>query len=88
MPVPSEPSPRSISCREVVAALADYLEGALGFDVQGRLEAHLHGCVGCLAYVVGYRETCRWLRASHDEIASALPEALVQAILDSRRPSA
>jgi len=36
-----------IRCREVLAALSDYLDGEVTRDVAERIEAHLAGCDVC-----------------------------------------
>jgi anti-sigma factor RsiW len=46
-----------VTCREVVAVLADYLEATLSPDLLARLEAHLQDCAACRAYLATYRQT-------------------------------
>jgi anti-sigma factor RsiW len=52
-----------MTCRDVNAFLADYLDGELAPAVHARFEAHLGRCVRCLEYLVGYRATRRLVRA-------------------------
>jgi anti-sigma factor RsiW len=53
-----------MTCQEVVEVLTDYLDGALGADDVARLEAHLHGCDGCTAYLAQFRATTRLAAAA------------------------
>jgi len=79
---------RTLTCRELVELLADYLAGDLGSGGRGRIEGHLADCVECLAYLLGYRATVRTVRQayqSEDEMPSLLPAALVRAIIAARR---
>src|SRR5262245_36115474 len=83
------PAPaRTLTCRELVELLADYLAGDLGSDERGRIEGHLADCVECLAYLRSYRATVRTVREAcrrEDDMASLLPAALARAIIAARR---
>jgi predicted anti-sigma-YlaC factor YlaD len=70
----------SITCREVVEILNDYLEGALAEPQRARVEGHLGGCVGCTTILEEFRETIRltgMLTVEHvnDEQRATLLEA-------------
>jgi anti-sigma factor RsiW len=45
------------NCPEVIALLADFLEGRLPEPTRRELERHLAGCPSCEAYVASYRST-------------------------------
>jgi predicted anti-sigma-YlaC factor YlaD len=49
----------SISCREVVELLSDYLDGALAEPERVRVDEHLTGCDGCTLVLDELRETIR-----------------------------
>ena len=49
--------PESLTCREVIGLLADYLDFALSPERLGELERHLAGCDPCQAYLNTYRRT-------------------------------
>ena len=49
----------SITCREVVELLNDYLEGELPEPQRVRLDEHLRGCDGCTTILEEFRETIR-----------------------------
>jgi predicted anti-sigma-YlaC factor YlaD len=49
----------TISCREVVEIVTDYLEGALAPDVLVRLEEHLGVCDPCREYIAQVKTTTR-----------------------------
>lgn len=91
----SEPRPAAspgapVSCREFVAALYDYLLGALGPERTALLNAHLAACPSCVAYMKGYEASIRMGRAalepSDAPVPEDVPEALVRAVLAVRRP--
>jgi anti-sigma factor RsiW len=48
---------RDLVCREAVAMLSSYLDGALPPDDTRRLEAHLADCPNCSEYVEQFRTT-------------------------------
>jgi anti-sigma factor RsiW len=60
---------RDLVCRDAVALMTDYLEGALSPRQLARLERHLAGCDGCDEYL-------RQLRATIGLLGSAQPEDL------------
>jgi anti-sigma factor RsiW len=47
----------AVTCREGIAVLADYLEGAMSPELLQELEEHLRGCRACRAYLATYRKT-------------------------------
>ena len=57
------------SCREMFAALSDYLDERMGDSLCGELEKHMSGCVPCQAFVQDLKLTIR-------EIKSFKPESL------------
>lgn len=82
-----------MTCRELVAFLVDYLEGSLPADRRASFEEHLRLCPGCTEYLDSYRETVRLTRdafcgADPDSEPVAMPEQLVQAILEARKKNA
>ena len=46
-----------MTCRELIALLADYLEASLAPEVVGQLDLHLRDCPPCVAYLNTYRRT-------------------------------
>jgi anti-sigma factor RsiW len=57
-----------MTCQEVIALLADYLESAIGPERIAELERHLAGCDPCQAYLNTYRRT-RTLAAEAGRVA-------------------
>jgi anti-sigma factor (TIGR02949 family) len=47
----------SMTCREAIDVLADYLDQMLSPELAERLEAHLRECRPCVAYLKTYRKT-------------------------------
>lgn len=79
------------SCRDVSVLLDDYLDGDLPFATKARVEAHWAGCVRCLTYFAGYRETVLLVRAAlsaRDGGETRMPEALVRAVVADGEASA
>jgi len=66
---------RSLVCRDAVALMSDYLDGALGDTDRDRLERHLSGCPHCTEYLAQ-------LRATLDVLGRAEPDDLSAGALD------
>jgi anti-sigma factor RsiW len=66
---------RAIVCRQAVALMTDYLEGALTPRDRARLEAHLGGCPHCSEYLAQMRVTI-------DALGHVEPDDLDAAALD------
>jgi anti-sigma factor RsiW len=58
----------TMTCRDAIAVLADYLEMALPPETLQALEQHLHDCPPCIAYLNTYRRT-RDLTAEAQRVA-------------------
>jgi predicted anti-sigma-YlaC factor YlaD len=77
---------RDITCQELTEVLTDYLEGALPFEDQVRLEAHLAVCEGCVDYVTQMRQTIETARELHPaHIEATVPDELLAAFRAFRR---
>ncbi len=75
-----------LPCREIIAFLADYLDGALALETRSEFDRHLAVCPSCVAYLASYRDTIRMAKAaSIDADAGDPPEELVKAIVASVR---
>jgi len=48
-------------CREVLAALSDYLGDALDAETRAKAEAHLVGCTNCTEFGAAFASTLRAL---------------------------
>lgn len=69
---------RAIVCREAVALMTDYLEGALDRADRERLERHLAGCPHCSEYLAQLRVTIDALgRAEPDDLSDEALDDLV-----------
>jgi RNA polymerase sigma-70 factor (ECF subfamily) len=51
------------SCREMFAALSDYMDGALDDSMCNQLEKHLHGCVPCENFLSSLEKTVAQCRS-------------------------
>jgi anti-sigma factor RsiW len=77
----------TISCREVVELVTDYLEGVLDNATSAELEAHLALCPGCHIYVHQMRQTIDELGHVPVETLSEQAQAdLVDAFRTFHRP--
>ena len=54
-----EPELMAITCKEVRAELAGYMEGDVTPGLRARIEAHFAECGGCLAIYDGLRNVIR-----------------------------
>lgn len=81
----SEAAPGTLSCRELVELVTDYLDGALPVDLRDRFESHLQGCPDCRTHLDQMRLTVSLLgRLSADDLAPADQQALLDAFHEWR----
>jgi anti-sigma factor RsiW len=77
---------QSLSCRELVELVTDYVEGVLSPVDRARFEHHLEACDGCTTYVEQLRETIRATgRLSMDDLDAGAEAALLDAFRDWNR---
>jgi anti-sigma factor RsiW len=89
LPPTHTPPPGDLTCREAVAFLADFLDGALEPGERTSFEAHLIACPECVAYLHRYGATIRLARdAETGGVDADVPAPLVDAILAARRAGA
>ena len=60
-----------MNCRQVMALVTEYLEGALSPEDRRRFEAHIEGCPHCTEYLAEMRTSLRLLGSLKPE---RLPE--------------
>jgi anti-sigma factor (TIGR02949 family) len=53
---------KSMTCKDAIAVLAEFIEHALSPEALLELEEHLRGCEPCRAYVTTYQKTRRLAR--------------------------
>lgn len=66
---------RALVCRDAVALMAGYLDGALNAGDRARLEQHLAGCPHCSEYLMQ-------IRATIDALGRVEPEDLADEAVD------
>jgi hypothetical protein len=73
----------TITCRQLIAYLADYPVGELDAVARIDFKRHLERCGSCQAYVQMYRETAHLAHslATDDPVPDDVPEDLMRAIL-------
>jgi anti-sigma factor RsiW len=70
----------TMTCREFVELVTDYLEGRLPRAERERFEAHVAICPGCQAYIAQMEATLRALgRIPEDSLSPAASEELLHA---------
>jgi anti-sigma factor RsiW len=80
-------STHTLSCREIVELVTDYLEGDLDATTTTALEAHLDVCPGCERYVEQIRETITTLgHISSDNLSTETQSGLLDAFRAFRTP--
>ena len=68
-----------VQCREVVAVLTDYLEGALPVEERVALEQHLLICEGCTGFLAQLRTSIVLTGALEvDEVPPRLMDAVLR----------
>jgi hypothetical protein len=83
------PPPARLTCQQVTDLLVDYVTEEMAPAVRATLEAHLHGCTDCLAFLNTYKETIRASRTIRaedipDEMLNRMQRFLHAKIQDSR----
>jgi anti-sigma factor RsiW len=79
-------SARTITCRELIDFIADYLEHTLPRRDEEDFARHLAICASCRAYLATYEVTIRLGKAAYQsEAIEAAPDELIRAILDVHR---
>lgn len=70
---------RDIVCRDAVALVTEYLEGALSARDRARFERHLAACDGCEEYLREMRATIAALgRVEPEDLAPEARDAIVE----------
>ena len=78
---------RTLTCREVIDLLTDYVEDALPEQERRRVEAHLASCDGCTTYLEQMRETIRLTgMLTEEQIPGEERQRLLDAFRDWTRP--
>jgi predicted anti-sigma-YlaC factor YlaD len=75
-----------MTCRELVALVTEYVEGALSPADGARFDAHLQRCRGCRAYIDQLRTTIKLLgRLDEGDLPPPHRDALLAAFHDFRK---
>lgn len=80
---------KSITCKELIDFLDDYVEARLTNAQRLEFEHHLEVCPSCVRFVQSYRETIRLSKGAYSDaeasIPTDVPHELVKAILMARQ---
>lgn len=78
---------RSLTCKELIDFLDDYLSDGLDSGVRSAFESHLNQCAACRDYLHTYRQTIQLARMSRDDaqasFAASVPNDLVAMVLSA-----
>jgi anti-sigma factor RsiW len=78
-----------LTCKQLIEALGDYLDGRLSLSRHFAVMVHLFCCGHCRSYLHDYRATIKASQASMARIdeppAVEVPEDFVQAVLKARK---
>jgi anti-sigma factor (TIGR02949 family) len=79
-----------MTCKDVIAILGDYLEGAVPEESLQRFEEHLRDCPPCVAYLNTYKRTRELAAAAArvempEEMKRRLREFLLVELRNTRR---
>ena len=72
---------RPQSCREVFAALSDYLDERMDDSLCSELEKHMSGCVPCQAFVQDLKLTIREIKTYKSESLDRNTAAAIRRIV-------
>lgn len=72
---------RPQSCREMFAALSDYLDQRLADSLCTELEKHMSGCVPCQAFVQDLKQTIREIRTFKSESIDSHAAAAIRRVV-------
>ena len=79
----------NLPCQEFVDFLSEYIDGALPDDRQVIFDQHLRECAECVDYLSSFRNSIELGKLCADQdaeqVSSEVPEALVAAVLASRK---
>jgi predicted anti-sigma-YlaC factor YlaD len=76
-----------MTCKQVSAFLADYLDGALPWRQRLSFNIHLVLCQHCQQYLASYAATIRVAKMIGQAPEQEIPDELVRAVLRARRNS-
>jgi hypothetical protein len=71
------PTPARLTCQQVADLLVDYVTEEMAPAIHAALEAHLHGCTDCIAFLNTYKET---MRASRTVRAEDIPVEMLNRV--------
>lgn len=86
---PCPDAANTVSCQDCVEFLIDYLDGQLPEAEKFKFESHIAFCKDCEVYLENYRKAAAIAagagRQDRTKAAAEVPEALIQAILRTRK---
>jgi anti-sigma factor RsiW len=77
----------TLTCRELIEFLDDYVDGRLSEERHSMFERHLSGCVECVDYLDSYQRTVTMTGdiGQLEQAAEDAPPDLVNAIITAQR---
>ena len=75
------------TCRDGIERLLDYLEGVLGVPERAAIDAHVAGCLRCVAFLESYVATPGIVRAATAAVLPAERRTALRGFLAAHRAS-
>jgi|CXWL01.1.fsa_nt_gi anti-sigma factor RsiW len=87
------PNSHSITCKQLLDFILDYVEESLPPEQRAEFERHLQVCPSCVAYLDGYRRTIALGKAAlqaripvtEEPAHGFAPKSLIDAVLAARK---
>ncbi len=78
-----------MTCREFIDFISEYLNGSLSPSQNDSFTQHMEKCTDCVEYLKSFNKAIELgkMTANDDEVPSDVPLDLLDAILQSRKPS-
>ncbi len=75
-----------LTCQQLIDFIMSYLDDELPQDQRTEFDRHMAACPSCVDYLKTYEKTLLLAKScADDRVPEAIPESLVQAILEARK---
>jgi len=75
-----------LTCQQLIDFIMSYMDDELPQDQRAEFDRHMAACPSCVDYLKTYEKTLLLAKSCADDLVpEAIPESLVQAILEARK---